>query len=166
MKYFLFLLSFIPAVVIGQQKLQTSDMRAIYMQKVIQAPQYPKHQLYEIALGWSSEVFLSPKDAITFQDSIIGKINLMLVLNYKIGLTHLPFQNLISIYIKNQKLKIRIDNISELDSGYRLEKYILKRDNTFRKAAGLTKSVESSLNSLINNLENYIQNYKTKDSNW
>ena len=164
MKFIFTIVLLFPALLVAQQPLQISDSRTIYIEKVIQAPQYSKHGLYEKALGWTSEVFTSPKDAIRFKDPELGKIKINLVLNYKVGLSSLPFVNSVTIYIKDHKLKIRIDNIFELETQKSLGKYILKRDNTFRKYSGMTENITRQLNDLINSLNDYIQS--KQDSNW
>jgi len=163
MKVLLSILLLFPSILCAQQKLQVSDSRTVFMEKVISAPQYSKHQLFEKALSWASEIFTSPKDAITFNDSIIGKINLSMIADYKTGLSYMTCEQNVSIYVKNHKLKIKIGDIRELKYQIPLRKYILKRDNSFRKYSGLTSDVNRTLNSLINSLEDYIKNYKSKN---
>jgi uncharacterized protein with TBP-like fold DUF4468 len=167
MKKLLIIFFIIPVCLFAQNTFQVSESRIIYMEKVIKAPDYKKSELYDISLSWISEVFNTPDDVISFNDLNVGKIKGSFVSYHPISLSNFPFKTIFTIQVKDGRLKILFDNITNTETGYSLEKYILKKNNTYRSMySGLTNDIQSSLNNLIINFEGYINEYSSSEDDW
>lgn len=167
MKRLFFVFCLLPLITISQSTLQVSDSRQLYMEKVIQAPDFDKDKIYIICLDWVSNTFKSPDDVINFDNKELGKIKGTFVSDYPISLSNQTFSNTFEILIKDGRLKIKFFDIYNLNGHYTLEKYVLKKNNTFRPMySSLTESVTEKLNMLILSLESTIKEYSEPDSDW
>lgn len=167
MKRLLVFFVFIPFLCQSQDTLQVSENHTIFMEKVIQSPDYSESQLYDISMDWVSKVFNSPKDVISFSDKSVTKIKGTFITDHPISLSNIPFSTTFTIQVKEGRLKILFNNIFNADQGYSLESYILKKNHSFRGMySGLKNSVQSELAGLIINLETYIEEYTSTEDNW
>ncbi|NQU34117.1 MAG: DUF4468 domain-containing protein [Bacteroidetes bacterium] len=167
MKKLLLFITILPLISISQNTLQISESRTIYMEKVISDTNYTKEELYDISLGWVSEVFNSPDDVISFSDMRTGKIKGSFISYHPISLSSVAFSTTFTIQVKDKRLKIKFDNITNVVYGASLETYILKKNNTYRSIySSLTSDVQSSLNNLILDFEKYIKDYSSAADDW
>jgi len=163
------LLLFIPFISVAQyQPLSVDESGTVYMEKVIQAPGLSSDDLYLIVLDWYSETFTNPESVINFNDRELGKINGRFGEEYEVGfMTFRLFMHSLSVQMKDERLKVRIDDIYNIHDQIRIERYILYKDRTFKTTRlELQKSVRIELNYIISSLEKTIQTPEGKDEEW
>jgi len=118
------LLLFIPFISVAQyQPLSVDESGTVYMEKVIQAPGLSSDDLYLIVLDWYSETFTNPESVINFNDRELGKINGRFGEEYEVGfMTFRLFMHSLSVQMKDERLKVRIDDIYNIHDQIRIER--------------------------------------------
>lgn len=164
MKTLITLLFLIPALSFSQLKLDPQT-KSFHNEKIIELDSMSKDQIYSKTKVWFAETFKSSEAVITSDLKEEGLITGRYVDNYYLssGLYY-DFNNLIKVYIKDNKVKVVISGIEA--KGYTLESYMIKPDGTYPRKMyqKMFEDIDTKTTATISGLETFLK--KKINNDW
>jgi len=137
----------------GQQKFQVEN-GSIIIEDIREIPGKSKDQLFEGVKYWFAQRFNNSSEVITAESKDQGYITGNYIQAHKVqnGL-NMDLNHRIQVDLKDGKYRVKISNMNNVNYGFPLEQYWLKKDDTFRPAR--VKDIlqtEKDFNNLFENL--------------